>query len=123
MNYAAALAMCCSIMVCFLIIRLPKILLLCPKLLRWSKEKIVQRIEVLMEKLQLPAQYSGVYPQDLSGGQQQRVGVARALAADPPILLMDEPFGALDPVTRSGIRKELMGLDELNKKTIVLGYA
>ena len=92
-----------------------------PKLLGWSSAKINDRIPQLLTKLQLnPAEFMHVYPAQLSGGQKQRVGVARALAANPPILLMDEPFGALDPITRTGIRKEFKQLDELKTKTIVM---
>lgn len=91
-----------------------------PNLLKWSKDKINKRTKELLEKLQLPATLADAYPAELSGGQQQRVGLARALAANAPVLLMDEPLGALDPVTRADIRKEFSTLDELKRKTILM---
>lgn len=94
---------------------------LVPKLERWPKERIRARVAELLELVGLePAKFRGRYPRELSGGQRQRVGVARALAADPPILLMDEPFGALDPLTRTEIHKEFRALEQRLAKTVVI---
>ncbi len=92
---------------------------LVPSLEDWPPEKIGRRISELLDKVGLPAEVLGRYPDQLSGGQRQRVGVARALAADPPILLMDEPFGALDPITRSEIQREFLSIQRTLQKAIV----
>jgi osmoprotectant transport system ATP-binding protein len=91
-----------------------------PRLLKWDKKWIARAVDELLDLVSLdPAQYRDRYPRELSGGQQQRVGVARALAADPPVLLMDEPFGAVDPITRQRLQDELLRLQEELRKTIV----
>jgi osmoprotectant transport system ATP-binding protein len=91
-----------------------------PKLLGWDKARTRARVEELLELVGLdPDAYRDVYPSELSGGQRQRVGVARALAADPPIMLMDEPFGAIDPITRTQLQDEFLRLQERIRKTIV----
>lgn len=93
---------------------------LVPGLLGWDKQRISKRVDELLEMTGLdPKTYRRRYPRELSGGQQQRVGVARGLAADPPVLLMDEPFGAVDPITRSRLQDELMSIQEELNKTIV----
>ena len=92
-----------------------------PKMLGWSKERISARVDELLELVSLdPAVYRDRFPKELSGGQQQRIGVARALAADPPVLLMDEPFGAVDPITRQRLQDELINIQHELKKTIVI---
>ena len=91
-----------------------------PKLLKWSKEKIDKRVRELLKLIDMPYdEYAHKYPNELSGGQQQRIGVLRALAANPPIILMDEPFGALDPITRDILQDELKSIHKKLKKTIV----
>ncbi|MCH4562764.1 ABC transporter ATP-binding protein [Halomonas sp. EGI 63088] len=93
---------------------------LVPRLLKWPQARIQARVEELMTLLGLPMEsFADKYPHQLSGGQAQRVGVARALAADPEILLMDEPFGALDPITRDALQEELRDLQSRLHKTIV----
>ncbi|EOX8032211.1 glycine betaine ABC transporter ATP binding protein YehX [Escherichia coli] len=91
-----------------------------PQFQKWSRARIDDRIDELMALLGLESNLRERYPHQLSGGQQQRVGVARALAADPQVLLMDEPFGALDPVTRGALQQEMTRIHRLLGRTIVL---
>lgn len=96
-------------------------IMMLPKILGWSKQKMDDRTEELMDMMNLASDlYRKAYPHQLSGGQQQRVGVARALAADPDILLMDEPFGAIDPINREQIQDEFLSLQAKMKKTIIM---
>ncbi len=91
-----------------------------PKLLGWSKAEIAVRVDELLDLVDLPAKdYRSRYASQLSGGERQRVGLARALAADPPVMLMDEPFGALDPITRTRLQKELLRIQDEVRKTII----
>ena len=91
-----------------------------PRLLRWPESRINERVDELLDLVGLPpAQYRNRYPKMLSGGQQQRVGLARALAADPDILLMDEPFGAIDAITRSRLQDQLIQIQRRVRKTVL----
>jgi osmoprotectant transport system ATP-binding protein len=90
-----------------------------PRLLGWPKERIDARIDALLDLIGLPQEYRRRYPRQLSGGEQQRVGIARALAADPAIMLMDEPFGAIDAITRTRLQGELLSLQRKLHKTIL----
>ncbi len=93
---------------------------LVPRLERWDSARIASRVQEVLQLVGLPYdQYAGRYPNQLSGGQRQRVGLARALAADPQILLMDEPFGALDPITRAELQHEFIELRKKLSKTVV----
>jgi osmoprotectant transport system ATP-binding protein len=91
-----------------------------PKLLGWDKRRVAARVDELLRLIGLdPEEIGGRYPAQLSGGQRQRVGVARALAADPPLMLMDEPFGAIDPINRTHLQDEFLRLQRLVRKTVV----
>jgi osmoprotectant transport system ATP-binding protein len=91
-----------------------------PLLLGWKKDRVVARVRELFELIGLDAnEMQGRYPAQLSGGQRQRIGVARALAADPPLMLMDEPFGAIDPINRGRLQDEFLSLQEKVRKTVV----
>jgi osmoprotectant transport system ATP-binding protein len=91
-----------------------------PKMLGWDKQRISERTDELLEMVSIdPKRFKNRYPKELSGGQMQRVGVVRAMAADPPVMLMDEPFGAIDPITRERLQDEFLRLQQDIKKTIV----
>ena len=91
-----------------------------PQLLKWPSAKVKARVDEMLELVGMdPGTYRGRYPKELSGGQRQRIGVARALAADPPVMLMDEPFGAVDPIARERLQNEFLRLQEDIRKTIV----
>jgi osmoprotectant transport system ATP-binding protein len=92
-----------------------------PQLLGWDSTRIASRVDALLEQVDMdPARYRDRYPRELSGGQKQRVGVARALAADPPVMLMDEPFAAVDPIVRARLQDQFLDIQRRLRKTIVM---
>jgi len=92
-----------------------------PELLHWDRKRVARRVDELLELVGLnPREYARKYPRELSGGEAQRIGVARALAADPPILLMDEPFGAVDPLTRERLQAQFVRIQQEVRKTVIL---
>ncbi len=94
-------------------------MMMVPTLMGWSKDRMRQRVDELLDLVRLDRSYAKRYPAQLSGGQQQRIGLARALAADPPVMLMDEPFGALDPITRTEVQDEFLRLESEVRKTVI----
>ncbi|HLU42534.1 MAG TPA: ATP-binding cassette domain-containing protein, partial [Microthrixaceae bacterium] len=91
-----------------------------PRLLRWDRRRIEERVDELLTLVGLdPGEYRSRYPKELSGGQRQRVGVARAMSGDPPVMLMDEPFGAIDPITRDRLQNEFLRIQADMRKTVV----
>lgn len=100
-------------------LKVAKNIAIVPSLLGWDKKRIAERTSELLELVGLPAEFGDRFPSQLSGGQRQRVGVARALATDPPLMLMDEPFGAIDPINRDRLQNEFLRLQTEIHKTIV----